>query len=479
MNPKLYTPADAENLSIEEVHDLYGKYISSTQVDIYSKFGFGRELASTASGCYITTRNGRRILDATGGIGVLNHGHNHPEIIKARIAFQQANRMEVHKAFHSPYLAALSHNVAQVLPGDLNYSFFPNSGAEANEHAVKMAYKYHQGKRRVVLHSDISFHGKLLGAGSLTGSSEVGYDFPQIPGVDKFKYNDLQSLHDTIEKYTSSKGCDIYAIILEPINVSSMFKCSPEYLQEVRRLCDELDIVLIFDEVYSGWGKTGNLFYFMRTPNVIPDILVYAKSFGGGKASISGLTARTKIFKRAYDNFTDATLQTTTYYGFGEETITAMEAVRIIVEQDFAGRSLRIEEYLLAGLERLKAKYPDIIEEIRGSGSLWGLKLRVPALGKLGEAVQQVAPSGIRKDKHFIDKLVAGAIVEYVYKEHDVMLFLGSNQDTLLKMSLSLIAEQQQMDELLAALDAAFAEGLNKLVARFLGRSLVGSKSKV
>ncbi|HEY8590602.1 MAG TPA: aminotransferase class III-fold pyridoxal phosphate-dependent enzyme, partial [Naasia sp.] len=436
-------------------------------------------LAATASGCYITTRSGRRILDATGGIGVLNHGHNHPEILKARIAFQQANRMEVHKAYHSPYLAALSANVAAVLPGDLDYSYFPNSGAEAVESSVKMAYKYHKGKRSVILHSDISFHGKLLGSGSLTGSSEVGYAFPQIPGVDSFRYGDIDSLRATVEKYTSSKACDIYAIILEPINVSSMFKCSPEFLREARRLADEHDIVLIFDEVYSGWGKTGNLFYFMRTPGVIPDILVYAKSFGGGKASISGLTARTHVFKGAYDNLQDATLQSTTYYGFGEESITAMEAVRIIVEQDFGGRSLRMEEYLLAGLERLKAKYPDQIAEIRGSGSLWGLRLNVPALGRLGEAVQQIAPASIRTDKHFIDKLVAGAIVEYVYREHDVMLFLGSNQDTLLKMSLSLIAEKQQMDELLAALDAAFAEGLNKLLARFLGKSLVGSKSKV
>ena len=95
----------------------------------------------------------------------------------ARKRFAEARRMEVHKAFFSPYLAALSHNIAALLPGDLSVSYFPNSGAEANEGAIKMAYKYHGGRRNTILRADISFHGKTLGAGSLTGSSENSFRF--------------------------------------------------------------------------------------------------------------------------------------------------------------------------------------------------------------------------------------------------------------------------------------------------------------
>ena len=107
-------------------------------------------------------KNGEKVLDMTGGIGVLSHGHNHKRIIDARIRFQNKNKMEVHKAFLSQYVAALSHNLSTMLPNDLNVSYFSNSGAEANEGAIKMAYKFHDGSKKTILHSDISFHGKTL-----------------------------------------------------------------------------------------------------------------------------------------------------------------------------------------------------------------------------------------------------------------------------------------------------------------------------
>ncbi len=470
--PHLISIDEVESLSIDEVRALYDKYISTSQTRTYSRFAFGRELAATAQGCYITTREGRRILDGTGGIGVLNHGHNHPRILAVRKKFQEDLRMEVHKAFHSPYLAALSANVSAVLPGDLNYSYFPNSGAEAVESAVKMAYKYHRGNRSFVLHSDISFHGKLLGSGGLTGSSEVAFEFPTIGGRDSFVYNDLDSVRRVLSKHTGAAGSDVYAIIVEPINVSSMKPCDDDFLRGLRALCDELDIVLIFDEVYSGWGKTGDLFYFMRTEGLIPDILLYAKSFGGGKASISGLTARDHIFARAYDNLADAMLQSTTYYGFGEENVTAMEAIRIVVEDDYPARSRWIEGYLSDGLGALKEKYPVDIQEIRGAGALWGLRLSRPTLGKAAASLAKVAPKSIREDPHLVDKLVAGAVVDEAYRTHGVLLFLGSNQDTLLKMSLPLIAGQDECDQLLECLDACLSKGLGTLLSRFVKNNL-------
>lgn len=470
--PQLISLDDVESLSIDEVQDLYAKFISGSQTRTYSRFAFGREMASSAEGCYITTRNGRRILDATGGIGVLNHGHNHPRILAARQRFQSEKRMEVHKAYHSAYLAALSANVAAILPGDLNYSYFPNSGAEAVESAVKMAYKYHRGSRSFILHSDISFHGKLLGSGGLTGSSEVGFEFPTISGRDHFVYNDLESVRQAIGKHSSASGCDVYAIIIEPINVSSMLACSDEFLTGLRALCDKNGIVLIFDEVYSGWGKTGDLFYFMRTQNLLPDILVYAKSFGGGKASISGLTARDHIFRTSYDNLADAMLQSTTYYGFGEENVTAMEALQIIVDDDYPARSRWLEQYMRDGLLTLQEKYPDDVKEIRGAGALWGLRLERPALGKIASRLAKIAPKSLRDDPHLVDKLVAGAVVDEAYRAHGVLLFLGSNQDTLLKMSLPLIAGQEECDQLLACLDSCLATGLGTLLSKFVMKNL-------
>lgn len=143
----LITLDECEALGIDRVHELYRDHVSRSQVSLIGSFGFGRDLVDHAEGAWIHLRDGRRILDFTGGVGVLNHGHNHPRILAVRERFQRERRMEVHKNFFSPYVAALSHNLATLLPGDLNISYFPNSGGEAVEGAVKLAYKYHAGHR--------------------------------------------------------------------------------------------------------------------------------------------------------------------------------------------------------------------------------------------------------------------------------------------------------------------------------------------
>ncbi|WP_031186670.1 aminotransferase class III-fold pyridoxal phosphate-dependent enzyme, partial [Streptomyces sp. NRRL S-1896] len=132
-----------------------------------------------------------------------------------------------------------------------------------------------------------------------------------------------------------AKGrCDVYAILIEPFSASTMTECSEEFLRGLRELCTEEKIVLIFDEIYTGWGKTGSLFHFMRYPGLVPDVVTTSKSFGGGKSSVSAFIAREPVFRKAYDSLGDAMLQSTstTYYGFGEETATALEAVNIAVE---------------------------------------------------------------------------------------------------------------------------------------------------
>jgi putrescine aminotransferase len=165
-------------------------------------------------------------------------------------------------------------------------------------------------------------------------------------------------------------------------------------------------------------------------------------------------------------------LQSTTYYGFGEENVTAMAAIQIVVDDDYPARSRWIEEYLSAGLQALREKYPEDIAEIRGAGALWGLRLTAPAIGKAAGAAARMAPRTIREDAHFVDKLVAGAVVDEAYREHGVMLFLGSNQDTLLKMSLPLIAGKAECDQLLECIDACLAKGLGTLLTKFVKNNL-------
>lgn len=467
-NKELFSIDDTENLSIDEVWSMYQSFVSSSQVDLIGSFMFGRELAEHSEGCYIHLKD-KKILDITGGIGVLNHGHNHPRILDARRRFNNNKRMEVHKNFFSPYVAALSHNVAQLLPADLNISYFPNSGAEAVEGAIKMAYKYHDANRKKVLHSDISFHGKLLGAASVTGSPELHFNFPKIPGTIPYKYNDIDSVKEIIAANRKENGkSDIYAILLEPLNASSMRKCSYEFLMELREICNNEEIILIFDEVYTGWGKTGTLFNFMQYNDLVPDIVTYAKSFGGGKSSISGYTARESIFRKAYDNLTDATLHSTTYYGFGEECATAIEALNILVDEDLVANSRRIGDILSEGLNEMQNKYPKIISDVRGSGALWGIILKTEITAKIMNVIAKIIPLRILKDEKFMNKLVTASVISELYNKHNILSFYGSNKEIPLIISFPLIASEKEVKYLLEAIDLTLSKGIFNLVTSFV-----------
>ncbi|MDP7319733.1 MAG: aspartate aminotransferase family protein [Bacteriovoracaceae bacterium] len=471
---KLFGIEDCEQLSVRQVWDLYTQFVNPGQVDLIGSFGFGRDLAESAQGMWIKTKGGREILDFTGGVGVLNHGHNHPEILEARKRFQELNRMEVHKNFFSPYIAGLSHNLAQLLPGDLNVAYFPNSGAESVEGAIKMAYKYHNGTRKSILYADISFHGKLLGAASVTGSPELDFKFPQIPHTYSFEYNNIDSVKTMIASLRNSDGnCDVYAIILEPMNASSLTQCSKEYLLELREICDKEDIILIFDEVYTGWAKTGHLFYFMQHEGLLPDILTMAKSFGGGKASISGYIARDKVFQKAYGSLNDATLHSTTYNGFGEETITAIQAVNIIIRDDYVGKSQAIHNKLYPKLLELKKKYPNIINDVRGSGALNGLTVKRPS--GFFNMLSNIVPSKMFRDERFMSKVLTGAIIYELYEEHGILTFFGSNKEIPLIISPSLIVKDEELNLFLTALDKTLAKGMTVLVTKFVKGKFFGS----
>ncbi|MER7146731.1 aspartate aminotransferase family protein [Streptomyces xanthochromogenes] len=467
--PQLYSVDDCESLTTKQVHGLYKDHVNRSQVSLMTSFGFGQELVERAEGAYIHQRDGRRVLDFTGGVGVLNHGHNHPRILAARRRFQDERRMEVHKTYFSPYIAALGHNLAELLPGDLNMSFFPNSGAEAVEGAVKLAYKYHGGRRSRVLRADISFHGKLLGSGSLTGQNQSTFQFPGIPGVGVFPYGDLAAVQREVAKSRTATGdSDVYCILIEPLSASTMNVCSEEFLRGLRELCTRENIVLLFDEIYTGWGKTGSLFYFMRYEGLVPDILTTSKSFGGGKSSISAFIAREPVFRKAYDNLTDALLQSTstTYYGFGEEAVTAIEAVNIAVEDDYPARARAIERILGPGLERIAKEHPDVVSEVRGAGALHGVFLHKGP--KILELATKLVPGAMTKDPRFRTKLITSSVVNALYRDHGIYAYYTLNGDNPLMAAPSLITEDHEVEYFLESLDATLAQGLPRLLTRFV-----------
>lgn len=463
---KLFDVKDCDRLTNQEVRELYKKYINPAIERIFGSFNLGQEIIDHAEGVWIYTKNNEKILDVTGGGGVLSHGHNHPRILNARIEFQKQKRMEIHKTIFSPYMAALSHNIAQLLPGDLNYSFFCNSGAEAVEGAIKLAYKYHKGERKIILHSDISYHGKLLGSASITASKEVHFRYPRIPNTYSFKFNDIISVKEKISSFRKESGeSDIYALIIEPFSGGNVLQCSTEFLQELQKICNDNNIILIFDEIYTSWYKTGNRFNFMGH-NVIPDILAMSKSFGGGKSSISAYVSRESILKKAYGNLQDATLHTTTYNGFGEECITAIEAINIMEEDNYKEKSQRIEKKVKLRCKKLMEKFNEDIIECRGSGALHGIFIKTKKT--IFVNLFKLLPLQMTKNEKFIPQLIVGSIADWLY-DHKKIYVLFTNADEIsLLFAPSLIIEDEEIDYFFDSLEEALEKGIGNIITEFI-----------
>ncbi|MEU4896096.1 aminotransferase class III-fold pyridoxal phosphate-dependent enzyme [Streptomyces sp. NPDC044780] len=218
--------------------------------------------------------------------------------------------------------------------------------------------------------------------------------------------------------------------------------------------------------------RTGALFSFMHHPGLVPDVVTTSKSFGGGKASISGYIAREPIARAAYDNLADATLHSTTYYGFGEETATALEAVAVAVEEDFSGRALELGERLGEGLSRVAARHPKLVRRVEGRGALHGVFLTPGP--QLPAGLRQKLPTTAGKDPQAVSKLLTAAVIAALYRDHGILTFFGSNRLIALIVSPPLVARDDEADLFVNALDEVLDQGASRLLAGLVREKVAG-----
>ncbi len=278
------------------------KYLERDRKYLSPALGRAFELVVTeASGSYLTNEDGTKYLDMTSGIAVNQIGHSHPEVVKA-IADQAAKCIHTSCVVHYPKNIELAEKLADLMPGNLETSFFCNSGAETVDGAIKFAKKLRPGRNNFIAFRG-AFHGRTLGATSFTSSKSSYRKFydPLLPGVNVIEYPNTfaydteaerkdfeeNKMMDELERLfaTSCHPESVAAIMIEPQMGEGGYIPAPmqykNYLQALRELCDKHDILLIIDEVQSGFGRTGKWFCCDHY-GVVPDILLMAKGMSGG-----------------------------------------------------------------------------------------------------------------------------------------------------------------------------------------------------
>lgn len=308
---------------------------------------------------------GKEYIDWLGGFGVFSHGHRHPKVVKA--VKDQLNKQALGSAeLLDGNRSMLAKMLADITPGDLQYTFFTSSGTETVECAMKMAIM--ATGRKYFITGTRDFHGKSLGALSLTGKGIYREPFlPMLQGVRHVPFGDFDYLEKTMESMAYIGELPA-AVILEPIEGEAGVIIPPDdYFTKIRALCDEYDVLLIADEVQTGLGRTGELFAVDHW-GIEPDIMCLAKAMGGGVMPLSA-TVCTKRCYEAY-MFDNPWMHSTTTGGNPLACAAGIAALNVLLDEKLDKQAAEKGEYFMKKLNALKTKYNNILTDIRGKGLL-------------------------------------------------------------------------------------------------------------
>ena len=355
---------------ISETIDNYEKFINPAMAKLFRFIGLST-VEWEAEGSIIRDIDEKEYIDCLGGYGVFSLGHRHPRVVEAVKKQLDTMPLSSKVLFNKP-MADLSALLAEITPGELQYSFIVNSGTEAVEGALKLA-RIHTGRSKIISTIN-SFHGKTLGALSATGRDLFRDPFkPLLNGFEHVPFNDILAIQKVIDSETA-------AVIIEPIQGEGgiIVPCD-DYLPAVCKLCDEYGALLICDEVQTGLGRTGKMFA-VNHYDVVPDILVTAKALGGGVMPIGAFTAKPQIWEKY---IASPFLNTSTFGGNPLACVAATTAIHVLQDEYIVERSAIAGAYFLEKLIALQQAFPDVIQEVRGKGLMIGIELTKEGIGGL------------------------------------------------------------------------------------------------
>lgn len=386
MKEILHPPAAAivQN-ETKRVRELFDKNV----VPSYARFDLVLE---RGEGSYVWDADGNRYLDLAGGIAVCSLGQAHPEITRA-LTEQSSKLVHVSNLYYTKPQGQLAKRIVDhIAPGRV---FFCNSGAEANEGLFKLARKFgHDAGRYEIITTTDSFHGRTLAGIAATGQEKVKKGFaPEVEGFRQVPFNDLDAMRHAITKSTA-------AILIEPVQgESGVTIARPEYLIGLRQLCDQQNVLLLFDEVQAGHFRTGKFQSWQRILEVgaadpngpraiesdrpyLPDAVSMAKSLGGG-FPIGAFWVREK-----YADVLSAGTHASTFGGTPLACVVALRIFEVIERENLADNARETGAFLLRELQKLQERFPKIVNVVRGFGFMIGIEFQ-PEF-KAAEMVKQL-----------------------------------------------------------------------------------------
>ncbi|MGI0094671.1 MAG: aspartate aminotransferase family protein [Nitrosotalea sp.] len=311
-------------------------------------------------GAHVWDASGKEYIDCMGGYGVALVGHCNPRVVKA-IKNQLDKIITVHSSLYNKTREEFLEKLIKISPKSLSQVYLNNSGAEAVEAAIKFARKFTGKKKMVAMNG--SYHGKSLGALSVTFNQKYRKAFePLVDSVSFSSFGDIEALRNTVDSDTAM-------VIMEPIQGESGINVAPdEFLQQVRKLCDEKGIVLVFDEIQAGLGRTGKM-WASEHWDTVPDIMCLAKGIAGG-VPMGATLVRPDILASINKGE-----QSSTFGGNPLSCAAGIGAIDALVEDKLVENAEKNGMIFREGLERLKEKHK-IIREIRGKGLMIGVEMK-------------------------------------------------------------------------------------------------------
>jgi acetylornithine/N-succinyldiaminopimelate aminotransferase len=391
-------------MTTQETIELFNKYVIAN----YNRLP---RVIVKGEGCYLYDADGNKILDMFPGWAVSGIGHCHPKVVKA-IAEQSKKLLHIDNTFCSEPQGLLAKLLSDRAFG--GKCFFCNSGAEANEAAMKLARLYTAKEKYKFITCEGSFHGRTFATVSATAQPKYHEGFlPLLPGFIYVPFNDIKALE-------SAFSDEVAAVMIEPIQGEGGINiASAEYMSAIRQLCDQNGAVMILDEVQTGIGRTGKWFAYQHY-DVEPDMITMAKTLGGGVA-IGAMMAKTEIaevFKPGK--------HASTFGGNPLACAAAIAVVETIEEENLLQNAVDMGNYTKEKLEQLKAKHA-VIDHIRGVGLMIGIQLKGPGV----QIVDKCLEKGLR---------------------------INCTHDTVLRFMPPMIVTKEQIDTAIEILDSVLSE---------------------